>query len=108
MKVFDVVDKVSELKEQKLKKDIIELNKLANNISKALDEYKKDYRAEVEKQLIKKEGDINELEKEKIKEEGIKEFLAKAKTTQSLKTGVKFWSVYLMLYINFKILIKEV
>lgn len=89
---LDETDRISELKEQKLKKDMEDLLELTGRIASALDEYKKDIRRNVEKKLIEKEGEINELEKEKIKEEGVREFVNKMKGQQaqavSLKQGV--------------------
>jgi len=87
---FKEVDRITELKEQKLKKDIKDMIKLGEEVEKALEQYKQDLKKNVEKKLIERTDDINDMDIQKIKEEAIKEFLEKAKLTQpkSLKQGM--------------------
>jgi len=89
--VFDEVERILVLKHQKLMKDIDDYEKLGKSVKAGVAEYKVDFRVAVEKQLLKREGEINDIEKEKIKQEAIQEYIAKVKAQapKSLKQGIK-------------------
>ena len=88
--IFDEIDRVDELKNQQLLKEVEDLGQLANKLKRSIEEYKKDLRVKTEKALNEKKADIEELDVEKIKEEAIREFIEKQRQLNpNLKQGVR-------------------
>jgi hypothetical protein len=83
---FGTVDRITELKEQKMKADIKTLKEGLDSVLKSIDTYKIDYKNHIEKKLIDNTDEINAIDVQKIKETAIKEFLA-AQSKNSLKLG---------------------
>ena len=88
------VDKITYLKQDKLKADLKNINALTENVLKSIEELKQDIINNVQKTLVMNQDVINEIEKEKIKEQAVREFLNKMKKQNpTLKKGVSIGKI---------------